>query len=989
MHFFSEECATIQAVNAVFIKTGVKGRMDGRKALPPGFVLDFPGMRCVVVEEVGRGSNAIVYRGRYADTFHEQLNHSVLVKELFPLHPRGAIYRDESNSIVCKPEGKALWNVHRSSFEGGNQAHLALMEADPDQIGSNLNTYQLNQTLYTVMGLNGGASLESQSQGEAEDLRQVTVRMLNVLDALAAFHHHGLLHLDIAPDNILLVGSGSRERAMLIDFNSCASAQKSVRDAKFTASVKQGYTAPEAQSGNTDEIGFPTDLYAVTAVFYRLISGTPLTPFQMIRNQPPDISQCRCIQELPDTVRSWTRQILRHGLYTLPSRRYQSVEQMRDDFNELLNRIDGVGITHWALWEAGRRSVQRMIRENASLTYIEKDAELYPLRVKWKDSEKTVPLAEFMAELPKMEKYPVLLTGAGGMGKSTALLRTVITAPSVYSPDQAVMLYLPLSGWKPGDRHYIQDSILQHLRFDASTRTMEDARHALMNLLRGPQSDGASFLLLLDGLNETAGDAAELIQEMNALNDLPGLRMLVTSRTAQTELHAKRAEMTLLSPQDVNDALARRGLLVPEKPEMQHLLLNPMMLSLFIQTAQVKNSQVLCGTEQELLTSYLDALCAKISQESDVPSSRAEAAVWLVLPAIARKMKKQGGGMDDRTLMETVLKCRKLLDSRTLVHAFPHWIGHGNEITGGKAVNGDTWYGMIVQQLLWRQLGLLVRDDAGGYHIAHQIIQDDLAEKDALNCRAIWQARIRTEAIVVMIVVALLFSAQTGWVLFGKPKPYEEGTSEAVLKNAYMQYNSCVAQYDTMIAMLAGELEPSACESEVINSGAKEEGRVVKAARTQMETDKNRVVPWSQVRFDFEHYTALQELPAARGKEYQLFIRGYEHVINGKAEVPKEDYAENLLALLNVDQEIAELLCKLVCMPHMDVDWKTRSWVFIRENMSTAEILTWDLNIVAQNNAPEETRKLLLSALEIARQRRQEARDKMDYPFLNERQKIT
>ena len=41
--------------------------MDKRCALPPGSVLDFPGLRCTIEGEQGRGSNAIVYRGWYAD----------------------------------------------------------------------------------------------------------------------------------------------------------------------------------------------------------------------------------------------------------------------------------------------------------------------------------------------------------------------------------------------------------------------------------------------------------------------------------------------------------------------------------------------------------------------------------------------------------------------------------------------------------------------------------------------------------------------------------------------------------------------------------------------------------------------------------------------------------------------------------------------------------------------------------------------------------
>ena len=46
--------------------------MDYRKALTAGNVLDFPGMSCTIETEIGRGSNAIVYRGSYPDRLNRE-----------------------------------------------------------------------------------------------------------------------------------------------------------------------------------------------------------------------------------------------------------------------------------------------------------------------------------------------------------------------------------------------------------------------------------------------------------------------------------------------------------------------------------------------------------------------------------------------------------------------------------------------------------------------------------------------------------------------------------------------------------------------------------------------------------------------------------------------------------------------------------------------------------------------------------------------------
>ena len=185
--------------------------MDTRTALSPGTVLPFPGMLCTLGEEIGRGSNAIVYRGAYPDLLNKNEKHTVLIKELFPFHAKGVISRGEDGNIVCLEEALNVWRTHRDSFEYGNRIHLRMLQSHPELTGANLNSFSLNGTLYTVLGYTGGRSLAQELSRQETDLRRLTVRMLKLLDALDAFHGEGYLHLDIAPDNILLIGEGGGE----------------------------------------------------------------------------------------------------------------------------------------------------------------------------------------------------------------------------------------------------------------------------------------------------------------------------------------------------------------------------------------------------------------------------------------------------------------------------------------------------------------------------------------------------------------------------------------------------------------------------------------------------------------------------------------------------------------------------------------------------------------------------------------------------------
>ena len=244
--------------------------MDQRLPLKPHTQICFEGTAYRIEEVIGQGSNAIVYKGWYADRLNPEQRHYVLIKELFPYHPQGEIYRDADNTIVVTPDARAHWDVHKESFLAGNEVHLRLLKDHPDMVGDNLNSFRTNGTLYSILGYSGGRSLQNALNAAGHDLRWYARMMQRLLDALEAFHKSGYLHLDISPDNIMLVGTGENERIFLIDFNSVYAMGSQTR---MYLSRKAGYSAPEVELGDCDGIGMPSDLYSVAAVFYRCLMG--------------------------------------------------------------------------------------------------------------------------------------------------------------------------------------------------------------------------------------------------------------------------------------------------------------------------------------------------------------------------------------------------------------------------------------------------------------------------------------------------------------------------------------------------------------------------------------------------------------------------------------------------------------------------------------------------------------------------------------------
>lgn len=138
--------------------------MDQRVILEPGTRLIFPEMECELASFVGKGSNAIVYTAYYPDREFPSLRHKVLIKELFPFHPQAQIFRDGQGDICWTQEGASVMDLHRLSFQRGNEVHVKLLEACPGDLDTNINTFSLHQTLYTVLGFSGGRSLEQASK---------------------------------------------------------------------------------------------------------------------------------------------------------------------------------------------------------------------------------------------------------------------------------------------------------------------------------------------------------------------------------------------------------------------------------------------------------------------------------------------------------------------------------------------------------------------------------------------------------------------------------------------------------------------------------------------------------------------------------------------------------------------------------------------------------------------------------------------------------
>src|SRR6516165_9326656 len=129
---------------------------------------------------------------------------------------------------------------------------------------------------YFTMELIEGGSLAQRLAGSPQPARQAAALLATLAEAMHAAHQGGIVHRDLKPANILLTLDGTPK---VTDFGL---ARRLEGGGGLTLSgVPLGtpsYMAPEQGRGHGDAIGPATDVYALGAILYELLTGRP--PFR-------------------------------------------------------------------------------------------------------------------------------------------------------------------------------------------------------------------------------------------------------------------------------------------------------------------------------------------------------------------------------------------------------------------------------------------------------------------------------------------------------------------------------------------------------------------------------------------------------------------------------------------------------------------------------------------------------------------------------------
>ena len=199
-----------------------------------------------------------------------------------------------------------------------------------------------NNTAYIVMEYIEGISLKEylkQKGGKVSEEESLAI-LRPILEALEKVHAAGIVHRDISPDNIMLTFAeegktgagqsgastiyGNISAVKLIDFGAARMTSKNDQKS-LTIILKHGY-APEEQYRSHGEQGPWTDVYALCAVLYRMLTGKVPEP-AMDRLFSDGLKR---LEELGVKITPAVSEAILRGLAVKKEDRIQSVRELMD-----------------------------------------------------------------------------------------------------------------------------------------------------------------------------------------------------------------------------------------------------------------------------------------------------------------------------------------------------------------------------------------------------------------------------------------------------------------------------------------------------------------------------------------------------------------------------------------------------------------------------------------------------------------------------------
>ncbi len=268
-----------------------------------------------LVKEIGKGATGIVYEG-----VQLSVDRTVAVKVLNPTYNVREDYKER-----FQREAKAIARLSHTNC-------ITLYDFGySDEF----------QSLYMVMEYVGGSELYEHCVNDTISLHQSVRAGIQIAEAVAHAHGHGILHRDLKPENVLITEDWTAKvldfgMARIVDELSDTPAQQRLTQQGAVYGTP-AYMSPEQCQGNID-VTEATDIYSLGVILYELVEGR--LPFrapkvldilvQHVREEPPPIRA-----DIPKRLRSLIMSMLAKRPVERPSDAKIVAETLRSILPEI------------------------------------------------------------------------------------------------------------------------------------------------------------------------------------------------------------------------------------------------------------------------------------------------------------------------------------------------------------------------------------------------------------------------------------------------------------------------------------------------------------------------------------------------------------------------------------------------------------------------------------------------------------------------------
>jgi len=222
----------------------------------------------------------------------------------------GAVYLAEQMSVGRKVALKLLQGAYASDDEFIGRFRREARLAASLNHRNIVTVYDFDQsddeTLFIAMEYLQGLKLSDVVRRDGPlDVGRAVRLGLQIANGLNAAHRVGVIHRDIKPDNIMVLGDRASEEIKLMDFGIARIMDSGTISNLTRTGVIMGtpaYMAPEQAEGAA--VSEQTDIYALGVVLYEMLAGS--VPFKA---STPSAVLIKQLQEMPVPLRKLRREV--------------------------------------------------------------------------------------------------------------------------------------------------------------------------------------------------------------------------------------------------------------------------------------------------------------------------------------------------------------------------------------------------------------------------------------------------------------------------------------------------------------------------------------------------------------------------------------------------------------------------------------------------------------------------------------------------------